>query len=243
MKAVILAAGTASRLRPLTEHTPKCLLKIGGKCLLERTVSGLAENGIRDLVIVTGYLEEQIVGFIRRHYPDLKVEFIHNDRYATTNNIYSLWLAGPSIGQEGILLLDSDIVFDPALIAAILTSSCQDCLAVSRHPLGKEEMKVIPDAQGRVGEISKTCSIPDALGESIGIEKMSAHYLRHLYAELDRLILEEKQDNVFYEVAFERLISRGQTFGIVDTTSFFSVELDTAEDFRAAEEQLPPHLL
>ena len=57
MKAVILAAGIASRLRPLTDHKPKCLLEIGNKCLLERAITGLTVNGIREIVIVTGYLQ------------------------------------------------------------------------------------------------------------------------------------------------------------------------------------------
>ena len=63
MKAVILAAGVASRLRPLTENTPKCLLKVNGKTLLERTLDNLIENGISDLLIVTGYLQEMIKDF------------------------------------------------------------------------------------------------------------------------------------------------------------------------------------
>lgn len=243
MKAIILAAGIASRLRPLTDHKPKCLLEIGGKCLLERAINGLLENGIRELVIVTGYLQEQIVDFVHSHYPDLQVEFIFNERYASTNNIYSLWLAGKSIATEEVLLLDSDIIFDPKLITAVLASPYLTCLAVNKHPLGEEEIKVIPDAQGMVQEISKTCSISDAIGESIGIEKMSPDYIRHLYDELDQLILLEKQENVFYEVAFERLIAQKQTFGIVDTTPFFSMELDTVEDFEQATQHIPHHLL
>ena len=75
MKAVILAAGIASRLRPLTDHTPKCLLEIGGRCLLARTLDGLLANGIREVVVVTGYLREQIMDFVGTHYPGLKVEY------------------------------------------------------------------------------------------------------------------------------------------------------------------------
>lgn len=243
MKAVILAAGIASRLRPLTDHKPKCLLEIGNKCLLERAIDGLLANGLNDIVIVTGYLQEQITTFVSGRYPDLKVEYIYNEKYASTNNIYSLWMAGPSIKENDVLLLDSDILFDPALVKAVLASAYTNSLALNAHPLGEEEIKVIPDARGKVLEISKTCDISKAIGESIGIEKMSRQYIRHLYDELDRLILNEGKVNVFYEVAFERLIAQGQTFEIVDTTNYFSMELDTVEDFQQAIRYIPENLL
>ena len=65
MKAVILAAGIASRLRPLTDTTPKCLLKIGERCLLERAFDALIQNGFDEFIIVTGYRQQQIVDSYR----------------------------------------------------------------------------------------------------------------------------------------------------------------------------------
>ena len=211
MKAIILAAGMASRLRPLTDHKPKCLLEIGKQCLLGRAIEGLIFNGIREVVIVTGYLQEQIIEFVQRHYPDLKVEYIYNEKYASTNNIYSLWLTKDKIRGERILLLDSDILFDPLLVKAVLDCPDTTCLALNDHPLSEE--------------------------------KMSGGYTHALVDELDRMILQENQVNIFYEAAFERLIAQGHTFGIVDTTSFFSMELDTVADFQQAIDKIPAHLL
>ncbi|MCH5179591.1 MAG: NTP transferase domain-containing protein, partial [Prevotellaceae bacterium] len=79
MKALILAAGTASRLRPLTDNTPKCLLKIGERSLLQRSIDALVANGVTELAIVTGYLHEMIENFVGATYPDLKVTFIHQE--------------------------------------------------------------------------------------------------------------------------------------------------------------------
>ena len=103
MKAVILAAGIASRLRPLTDTTPKCLLKVGERCLLQRAFDALLQNGFREFVIVTGYRQQQIVNFLEAHYPALEVTFIYNEKYASTNNIYSLWLTRPYVDKEDIL--------------------------------------------------------------------------------------------------------------------------------------------
>lgn len=238
MKAVILAAGIASRLRPLTNNCPKCLLKIGEKCLLERSFDGLIQNGIKEFVVVTGYLHEQIEAFLGAHYKDISITYIYNERYASTNNIYSLWLARPAVEGQEMLLLDSDILFDPQIVGRLLASKHADILALNNHPLGEEEMKIVPDAEGRVKEISKTCSIADAAGESIGIERMSASYTQALYRELAVMIEQEGLDNIFYERAFERLIPQGHTFYIEDTTDLFATEVDTVEDFQDVERKM-----
>ncbi len=239
MKAIILAAGIASRLRPLTNHTPKCLLKVGTKNLLQRTIDALIENGITDLVIVTGYLHEMIEKFVTFGYPSLKVEFIYNKRYESTNNIYSLWLTKNSILNTDAFLLDSDILFDPAIINCLLNAPYSTCLALNKHELGEEEIKVIVDSDNKIKEISKVCSIKEAIGESIGIEKMDNYFVRALFSEMDIMIGKKNQDNIFYEAAFENIIRKGANIYAVDTTPFFSMELDTVEDFQTACSKIP----
>lgn len=244
MKAIILAAGMASRLRPLTNNTPKCLLKIGERSLLQRSIDALTSNGIKEIVIVTGYLHNQIEDFVRQQYPSLAVSFIHNDVYDSTNNIYSLWLARPKADGEEILLLDSDLLYDPKIITRVLDTPAENILTLIRHDLGEEEMKVVTDggSEGNITEISKTCSPADAIGESLGIEKMGKSYTSALYKELEPMMTQEHLENVFYEKAFERLIPKGHTFKVLDVTDLFSCELDTVEDFQNAKEKIPQSL-
>jgi choline kinase len=242
MKAIILAAGIASRLRPLTDTMPKCLLRIGERCLLQRCFDALLANGLKEFVVVIGYRQQQIRDFLTAQYPAVDITFIYNERYEQTNNIYSLWLTRPYTEGQDVLLLDSDIVFDPQIVARLLDCGQADALALNRHELGEEEIKVIVDADNRVTEISKVCSIQQAIGESIGIEKMSAAYSRALFAELQRMIEGEGLDNVFYERAFERLIPQGHSFYVLDTTELFSIELDTVSDFEQAKRLIPPTL-
>ena len=102
-----------------------------------------------------------------------------------------MWLTRPYTEGEEVLLLDSDIVFDPQIVEKLLRSDKADVLALNRHELGAEEIKVIVDNEQKVVEISKVCSIPDAIGESIGIEKMSAAYTQALFRELEMMILSE----------------------------------------------------
>ncbi|MFZ4399044.1 MAG: sugar phosphate nucleotidyltransferase [Bacteroidales bacterium] len=234
MKAVILAAGIASRLRPLTNNTPKCLLKVGEKTILQLSIENLIANNIIDLVIVTGYLEDQIKDFISINFPLLNVTFIYNDVYDSTNNIYSLWLAKDALLGEEMLLMDSDIIFDPQIITALLTSGYENCLALKRHKVSDEEIKVKVDNNGRVLEISKIVSPSIAIGESIGIEKFGKRTLDKLFEVIERKVIKEKMVNIFYEVAFEEMIKTGEDIFIVDTTEYICMEIDTEADLNTA---------
>lgn len=241
MIGVILAAGMAKRLRPLTDECPKCLLKVGQRTLLQRTVDAVVEAGINELVVVTGYRNSMIEDFLKTNYPSLTIHFIDNPDYAHNNNIFSLWLTRPYTEGKDFLLLDSDILFDPAIIPAVIEKN-GSVLALNRHELGEEEIKVIVDDEECVKEISKVCSIQEAIGESVGIEKITADYSKSLFLELQNMIVVEGLIDVFYEKAFERLIPQGHTFKIVDTTDFFSIELDTVEDFENAKKLIPANL-
>jgi len=255
MIGVILAAGMAKRLRPLTDCQPKCLLTVGGKTLLERTVDAMLSAGITEFVVVTGYRAEMIREFLEEKYTskpqttarpngtlaqakNLKSQipftFLHNADYEHNNNIYSLWMAGREVRGKEFLLMDSDILCDPQ---TVLRVACQpaSALALNRHELGEEEMKVVVDADMNIVEISKTCRPADALGESVGIEKFTAAHSEALFRELDQMIVGEGLIDIFYERAFERLIPQGHTFKVVDTTDLFSYELDTPDDYEQAK--------
>ena len=265
VRALILAAGTASRLRPLTSNTPKCLLKVGERTLLQRSMDALIKAGIREFVIVTGYLHEQIENFVKQTYGDsIRICFIHNKDYETTNNIYSLWLARPEAEGQEVLLLDSDLLYDGQIVERVLADKHENVLTLIRHELGEEEMKVVIDPplpslkerktldveasslreslEGSITEISKTCDPASAAGESLGIERMGKAYTTALYKELDTMMNEEHLENKFYEVAFLRLIQKGFTFSVLDVTDLFSCELDTVEDFENAKQRIPSHL-
>ena len=238
MKGVILAAGMAKRLRPLTDTKPKCLLEVGGKTLLQRTVDAMAMADITEFIVVTGYRADQIRDFLTVHFPQFTFHFLHNADYEHNNNIYSLWMAMSEVRNQDFLLMDSDILCDPKAVVEVAQQSVS-ALAMNRHELGEEEMKIVVDDDHRITEISKTCRPEDAIGESVGIEKITADYSEALAAELDQMILQENLIDIFYERAFERLIPQGHTFKVVDTTDFFSYELDTPEDFQKATELWP----
>ncbi|MCZ6766399.1 MAG: aminotransferase class I/II-fold pyridoxal phosphate-dependent enzyme [bacterium] len=118
-RALILAAGRGSRLQPLTKDIPKCLVEIGGESLLERALRALASQGIAEVVVVIGYKGEVIRDRFGSSFAGVDIRYVEAPDYATTNNIRSLWDARDHLDQD-LLLLEADIAFDPAVVAALL---------------------------------------------------------------------------------------------------------------------------
>ncbi len=236
MHAVILAAGIASRLRPLTDSTPKCLLRVKDKPILGLMIENLCLSGIEHIVLVTGYLEDQIHRFIKENYPAVNVTFISNELFASTNNIYSLWLAKDIVKSMDFLLLDGDIVFDREIIDLLLNGMHHSTLALRTNGhVGEEDVKVMIDKNGFVKEINKTMNPAEAAGESIGIELFLKNTSIRLFDELQVMMEREKKVNVWYEEAFQRIINLGTKIAAIDVGNLKCMELDTVEDFRNAE--------
>jgi len=158
--------------------------------------------------------------------------------YESTNNIYSLWLSKEAVLHDDMILLDSDIVFDHRIIGKLVSSHHENCLALKRHDVGEEEIKVKADLHGRITEISKKVIPLEAVGESIGIEKFGAKTVSRLFDILDRKINSEKNVNLFYETAFEELIQTGESIFAVDITEYACMEIDTASDLQSAGEMI-----
>lgn len=242
MQAIILAAGVSRRLRPLTDTTPKCLLTIGNKKLLQRTIENVLSNGISEFIFVTGYRENMIRDFVDAFFPGIGKTFISNPDYENNNNSYSLWMTKDYVKGD-ILLLDSDILFDEKIIGELLLSEKENCLAVNyTDSLDEEQIKVILDTDSKILNIGKDISIPDSAGESIGIERFSQYFMKGLFAILDRKITQENNVNEFYEASFQELIDTGKinqdkrnSIYAVDVSEFRCMEIDTLQDFENAQ--------
>ncbi|MBL7129351.1 MAG: phosphocholine cytidylyltransferase family protein [Ignavibacteria bacterium] len=238
MQAIILAAGLSKRLRPLTDNSPKCLLNIGNKNLLHRTVLNVLDNGIHDFIIVTGYKEDMIKNYINENFSQINVEFITNSDYANNNNSYSLWMTKQFV-REDVILLDSDILFDKLIIGDLMNSSYENCLAVNvTDNLDEEQIKIITDDKYRILHIGKQVNIVKSIGESIGIEKFSLYFMKELFAILDRKILQENIVNEFYEVSFQEMIDKkkdGNSMYAIDVSKYDCLEIDTIEDYDKAQ--------
>ena len=114
-----MAAGTGSRLSPLTDMKPKCLVPVNEISILERLIHSLKVHNFKRLVIVVGHQADCIRKFLGTRAGGMEITYITSPLYKTTNNIYSLWLARKAI-DEPFLLLESDLVFDPSMLTGML---------------------------------------------------------------------------------------------------------------------------
>jgi choline kinase len=241
VKAVLLAAGMSSRLRPLTDDRPKCLLPVAGTPILQRAVTALRTSGITELVVVTGYLEDKIKAALAAWFGDLRVTYRHAADYAATQNGASLLCARAAVEGEPFVMLDGDIVFDPEVLDAVVRSPHADCLALRpADDLGEEEVKVMLDpGTTRVARIHVSIPPAGAAGESIGIEKFSAATSRILFAALEARIAEHGPRYEYYEKTFDQLAQQGRLdLHAVDVGAYYCAEIDTPADLAEVERAL-----
>ena len=236
MKCVILAAGIAKRLRPLTLDTPKCLLKIGGKPILQRIIENVLAAGIHEIGVVTGFGERKIQSLVRRKFGSGACTFICNPRFRATNNAYSLFLARTFVSGAPFLLLDSDILFGSRLLKTLLNVPRRpNRLAVrvtGRHD--EEEIRIKINRWDHIRQIGKHVPLRETYGESIGVEIFSPPAAMQLFEVLERRIKNGKGRTEFYEAAFQELIDGGTKLWAVDIGSMPAVEIDTPEDLARA---------
>lgn len=238
MKAVILAAGCATRLRPHSDDTPKTLLPVGGVPILRRTITSLLRCGFDQFVIGTGYLEHMVREAVASWFPELDVTFVSNPDFRTTNNAFSLLLTREHVENDGFILLDGDVVFDVEVIEQLVERG-PDCLAVrSVGSIGLEEVKVTADSDDRVLAIGKHVPVRSAMGESVGIELFSAASSKRLFEALHSRVTVQGLVNEYYEASFQQIVDEGSTLYGVDIGSMYATEIDTIEDLLAANARL-----
>ena len=231
--ALLLAAGTGTRLQPLTDGSPKCLTEVCGVAILGRLVSCLVEQGFRRLVVVLGYRGEQIRDYLELHAPEIEVQFVECREYNNTNNIYSLWLAREHI-QEPFVLIESDLVFDSHLLGLMRVDNR---IAVVRHQPQMLGTTVLIDESGRVDSfcIGAVQHPHKSAYKTVNLYSFSVPAWREVARRLGQHITAGRVHN-YYEVVFAELAAEGLL--PMKAVSFDGqrwCEIDTHEDLRVAE--------
>jgi choline kinase len=230
--ALLLAAGTGSRLHPLTLDAPKCLTEVGGIPILGRLVDNLRSQGIHRLVVVTGYLDHCVREFLEINAADMQVDYVFNPVYQTTNNIYSLWLARQTI-QEPFLLIESDLVFEESMLKDMLIP---DRIAISQFLPWMNGTTVELNAREGVTAFHVKRGINNSLKyKTVNIYSLSLQSWQRVVTRLDNYVANERVGS-FYEAVFADMVADSTLK--LDAVFFDKnrwYEIDTIADLHQAE--------
>ena len=232
LRAIILAAGAGTRLRPLTEGRPKCLVPLAGRTLIDRQLEALASAGVRDLVVVTGFESEKV-----RIHLGGRARCVVNEDWETTNSLESLHRVRRHL-EGDTLLLNCDIVFEKQAVDRLGTGP-GSCIAVdSRAPREAGEMNVRIDGSGLVTEIGKDLDPARSQALSAQMVRFDAAGSALVRREVDRLV-GEGSGAAFPTSAYGPLIRSGG-LRAVETGDLPWFEIDSLEDYERALAQLAP---
>jgi choline kinase len=237
-KAVILLAGISSRLRPLTLSLPKSLLPIGDSTGLGLMIQKLAAHNVTSFVIVCGYMRQEIRNYLKSHFGNFDFKFVTQHNYGDSNTGYALMLAREFVEGETFVKLDGDVVFDERMLDRLMTAEGFDTtsyVCVDRHSVDDEVVKVKCDESGRLLSIDNKLPVQQAVGESIGIERIARTDSRLLFDTLATRMADPSNHKEYYEVSYDAMIARGAEFRAVDVTDLHWVEMDTPRDYEKAK--------
>lgn len=238
--ALLLAAGTGSRLFPLTQNSPKCLTLVNEKSILERLVIILKKKGFKRLVIVTGYQEIFIKEFLGTISGNMTIEYVYSPLYRTTNNIYSLWMAR-NIINEPFVLVESDLVFDASQLDNMIFP---DRIAIASMAPWMNGTSVLINQFNIVKNFvnGNSIQLDEIRYKTVNIYSFSLSTWHSIIEKLNEYIAANNV-NCYYETVFGDMVADGKLS--LQTVLFDNklwYEIDTIEDLVEAEKLFPAEI-
>ncbi len=240
MQALILAAGMGRRLGEFTADNTKCMLEVNGIRLIDRMLRQLSQLPLSRIILVIGYAGEKLRKHVETHHPSLPVVFVENPIYDKTNNIYSLWLAKDLMAMEDTLLLESDLIFEDAVLMSAYNSKYPNVALVSKYETWMDGTMVrIDDDCNIVNFIPKKAfkySDTEFYYKTVNIYKFTREFVVDHYLPFLEAYIRVLGENEYYEQVL-RVITLIDTCDIkaLPITGMHWYEIDDVQDLRIAE--------
>lgn len=235
--AIILAAGRGVRLAPYTQDAPKPMTEVCGKSILANALSNIAEVGGKRAYIVTGYKNQMLIEHANQYNAGLEIVEIYSPRFATTNNMYSLWLARQVLSQ-GCLLLEGDVFFDTTILPQLKGANSEGSYWFA--DIFKEGMNgcmLTADGDGAIRQLEiireQKAARLENVYKSIGILAITAQLGRKIVRWLEQDIASGRTD-VYYDLVLADHLHEAN-LSILDISSGKWMEIDDAHDLLVAE--------
>lgn len=203
MQAIILAAGMGKRLGEYTQDNTKCMVKVNGVTLIDRTLTQLSQLNLTKVILVIGYKGDNLRNYIGNEYKGLKIEYIENPIYNKTNNIYSLSLAKEQLQEDDTLLIESDLIFEDSLFPMIVNDPYPNLAMVDKYETWMDGTMVrLDDENNIVNFVPKKAfkySDVDFYYKTVNIYKFSKEFSRSHYVPFLEAYTKALGTNEYYE--------------------------------------------
>ena len=241
MQALMLAAGMGKRLGKYTNNNTKCMVEVAGKKLIDRAIEAVREAGINKMIVVVGYKGQALIDYINSNYGDGKTEFvfIDNKDYATSNNIYSFYMAKDHIVKDDTILMESDLIYDKSLIKNIINVRHKNVAAIAKYKSWMDGTVVTCDKNGYITQfIDKADMNYDYINDyykTVNVYKLSKEFCKNVYLPFLEAYMKAYGLNSYYETTLKVVahLARTQLYGF-EIGDMPWYEIDDAQDLDIA---------
>ena len=205
MQALMLAAGMGKRLGKFTNNNTKCMVEVAGKKLIDRAIEAVKLAGINKFTLVVGYEGQKLIDYINSKYSNCGIEFsfINNKDYATSNNIYSFYMAKDLVENEDTILLESDLIYDVSLIKKVVEHPAKDVVTVAKYQSWMDGTLVMMDENNNITQfVDKSdmkYEILDQYYKTVNIYKFSKEFCKNIYIPFLEAYMKAYGLNSYYE--------------------------------------------
>jgi|TARA_B100000678_G_scaffold65273_1_gene53393 choline kinase len=237
VKAIILSAGRGSRLLPLTESKPKCLLEFMGKSVLRHQLTALDKAGVDHVTVVTGFLPQLVEEDVSLWDGRMPVSTLFNPFFQVADNLASCWMARDTM-KGGFMLLNGDtLVSQPLVDRVVDTNDWPISVTIDRKPAyDEDDMKVTLDG-GRLKAIGKRLRPEETDAESIGFLKFSAEGADLFRETVEQMMRTQDGISAWFLKAIDAMAKSGKPVGTCSIEGMDWAELDTLEDWEIVKEK------
>jgi len=234
MKAIILSAGQGSRLGHLTADKPKCLIEFGGRSLLDRQLDTLSANGVDEVVVVTGFRDDQVEAAIARRAGGPKVRTVYNPFYKVADNLGSLFVAKRELAGDCLVWNGDTLVSNALMARAVGNRTPGICVTIDRKPAyDEDDMKVVTDGEGRLHAIGKRLPKGNVNAESIGLLAFRGDGAERFADAIETAIRTAEGTTIWYLRVIHHIAQKGDVWTL-DIQGEEWGEVDFPEDLGAA---------
>ena len=238
MKGLILAAGLGSRLKGYTSQIPKALVRINGKPILSYQIDALLINEIEDIYIVIGYRGKEIINFINKNYKDIKITFINNKEYNTSNSSYSFWLAHKYLLESSYIHLNCDIIISSIIIKLIVESKYDNVICIKTNDDLTDNMELVKLEKNTIVKMDNRF-FDEAIGKAYGVAKFSDKSTFLLSKKVEEYIKSGDKNQNYYGLIRQAISELN--YNVIDCTDEILFETNTVSDLKKVEKLIINH--